>query len=108
MSGTDVLATMAREIKVPLDQVTDVSVTTRSTARRELGWRVGGTFLPGLVTAGWYTVRGADGRRQWWAVYRDNDVLVVNTSIKRPARIVIQSADRDALCEQLRSEISNR
>jgi hypothetical protein len=56
---------------------------------RVVGWRIGGSYVPRLLAAGWYTRRGVKGSRVWcWAQPRD--VLVfVETSRPRPCIVVL-------------------
>ena len=49
------------------------------------------------MATGHFTVPGRTGARQFWCVYRDPEVLVIDTSLENPARIVLQHADRDRL-----------
>jgi hypothetical protein len=37
------------------------------------------------------------GGRQFWCVYRDSEVVVVDTDLDSPARLVFQHPDRDRL-----------
>lgn len=105
ISGLDALVGLARTVQVPIADITGVVVMSRQEARADLGWRVGGGYFPGLLATGWFTVPGRKGLRQWWMSYRDPEVLVVDTSIDRPARIVVQTPDRERILEEIRRRI---
>ena len=62
--------------------------------RAELRWRLGGGYFPGRLTTGWFTVKGEKGKRQLWCVYRDHEVLVIDTRLDKPSRVVLQLPDR--------------
>ncbi len=100
-AGVDTALTLRRSIQIPLDAITAARVVTVSEAKGELGWRVAGSYLPGVFAAGWFTVPGKKGKRQWWAVYRDPEVLVIDTTLDQPARLVLQTAERHDLAQRL-------
>jgi len=62
--------------------------------RKGLGWRVGGGYFPGRLATGWFTVKSEKGKRQLWCVYRAREVLVIDTRLDKPSRIVLQLPDR--------------
>lgn len=97
LTGLDRVAALSGHVEVPLEHVTGARVVPTSEAKQGLGWRLGGTFLPGVVAAGHYGVRGRKGARQLWSVYRDKDVLVIDTDREDPCRVVLQHPDRDRL-----------
>lgn len=95
--GGDAWAALCRHLDLPMEHVVGARVVPVAEAKADLGWRVGGTFWPGAVAAGHFTVRGRKGARQLWSVYRDPDVLVIDTDLERPARVVLQHPDRERL-----------
>jgi hypothetical protein len=97
LHGLDKVAALAGHVEVPMEHVTGARVVPTAEAKAALGWRVGGTFWPGAVTAGYFTERQRRGARQWWSVYRDAEVLVIDTDLDRPSRVVLQHPDRDRL-----------
>ena len=52
--------------------------------------RTGGGYWPGRMATGHFTWRHRKGIRQLWAVYSDKEALVIDTTLEKPARIVIQ------------------
>lgn len=99
----DRLLCLSRGCTLRWDEVTGAEATTWSAFRPGLGWRVGGGYLPGVFATGWFTVRGERGLRQLLHVYRRRDhLLVVRTTRRRPARVVVATADADALAEAIR------
>ncbi len=97
VGGADQLWCLKRHIEVAIADVTDARVVPVAEAKAELGLRVGGGHWPGRMATGHFMVRGRKGARQFWCVYRDPEVLLIETSRKDMARIVLQHPDRDRL-----------
>ena len=90
--------TLRRRLFIPVEQLVSARVERTEVAQRELGWRLGGTYVPGIVAAGRYTFRPPrDGKRQLWCVFRDAEVLVIDTSAPIITRVVLQHPDRHDL-----------
>ena len=90
LSGWDRLWTLSRGIHLPIEQITDARVADVSPLKKDLGLRTGGGYWPGKMATGRFTWRHRKGVRQLWAVYGDKEVLVIDTTLAKPARIVIQ------------------
>jgi hypothetical protein len=95
--GLDRLWALKDRLILPMDEITSARVVSRQEAQADLGWRVGGTYWPGVVAAGHYTVKGRKGARQLWCVYRDDEVLSITTTRERPCKVVLQHPDRHNL-----------
>lgn len=99
--GLDAAMALTRQVHVPFDAITGARVAPVSDLRADRGWRTGGTYWPGRVAAGRYSFTGRSGARQLWLVFRDPEVLVIDTTLARPARIVLQTPERAKLARQL-------
>lgn len=101
INGIDRWLALSEGVHLPMADITGARVTTFDEACEGLGWRVGGTWLPrawgGGIYAGHYTVPGRKGARQLWCVFRDPEVLVIDTRLERPTRVVLQVPDRHDL-----------
>ena len=93
-SGWDKVWALCGERRIALSDITGARVAPVADVKGDLGWRMGGTYWPGAVAAGWYTVKGRKGARQLWSVYKDAEVLVIDTRLERPCRLVLQLPDR--------------
>jgi hypothetical protein len=94
-TGADRLITFAHGgVRLSMSDVVAARVESRQGLREGLGWRVGGGYFPGRLATGWFTMKGEKGKRQLWCVYRDDEVLVVDTRLDRPCRVVLQVPDR--------------
>jgi len=100
-SGIDGIICFTKKVDVPFTAIIGAKVVTQSEAKGELGWRIGGGYLPNHFATGWFTMPNQKGRRQWWAAFRDAEVLVIETNLKSPGRIVVQTPDRTALAAQI-------
>lgn len=95
-SGWDMVWALKRHLSIPMGQITGARVISRDEALQQLRWRLGGTHVPGVATAGHYSLRHREGRALA-CIYRDSEVLEVTTSRWRPRVILLQHPDRHDL-----------
>jgi hypothetical protein len=88
--------------------ITAANVVADKGPRQRLRFRVGGGYVPKLMTTGWYTVRGVKGARELWCVYRDHEVLVIDTRLPRPSRVVLQTPDRHDIAWYIGERLARR
>jgi hypothetical protein len=93
-TGLDAVLSLSGGVHLPLAEVTGVRLAGRTELLREVGWRVGGGYWPNAFATGWFTWKGRKGVRQLWCTYRDDEVLAIDTTRDRPARVVVQLPDR--------------
>src|SRR3954470_3470402 len=84
-------------VEVAMADIVDARVAPRAELVESIGWRLGGTSVPGRVIAGRFSTKGRDGVRQLWDTYSDPDLLVIETRLDRPWRVVLQHPDREFL-----------
>jgi hypothetical protein len=92
LTGWDRVWAFKGHLSVPIDQITRARVVERKGALKQLRWRVGGTYLPGVVCAGHYTLRSGPGRAFAFA-YRAPEILEVATKLERPRLVLLQHPD---------------
>jgi hypothetical protein len=93
-TGADRVITFAHGgVHLCMSDIVVARVLPRQGLHESLGWRVGGGYFPGRLATGWFTVKGQKGKRQLWCVYRDQEVLVIDTRLDRPSRVVLQLPD---------------
>jgi hypothetical protein len=97
LTGLDAVWSLRSRLLLPLDEVAGAEVISRDEAMSALGWRLGGTYLPGVAAAGNFSVEHGDGDRAFCCVYRDPEVLRITTRNPRPRMIVLQHPDRHEL-----------
>ena len=95
--GLDRVMALKGHVEVALADVIDARVVPQAELRPDLGWRLGGGYWPGWFATGHFATKGSKGARQLWDCYRDPDVLLIETRLDDPWRIVLQHPDRDRL-----------
>lgn len=108
ISGWDALLCLSSGVRLRMDQITSARVAPWTEARADMGWRVGGGYFPGWFATGWYTIPGRKGARQLWCTYRAPEVLIIDTNLERPARLVLQHRDRHDLAWWIGERITAR
>ena len=96
-TGWNRIWALSSHVELKMADIVDARVAPRAEVLEGIGWRVGGTYWPGKVTAGHYTTKGRKGVRQLWDVYTDTEVLVIETRLDSPWRVVLQHPDREFL-----------
>jgi len=84
-------------VELAMSDIVDARVAPRAELVESLGWRLGGTAFPGKVISGRYSTKGREGVRQLWDTYTDPELLLIETRLDRPWRVVLQHPDRDFL-----------
>lgn len=97
LTGWDAFWAFKRRLRIPMGLVRSARVVPRVEALRLVRWRTGGTGMPGACLAGRFTVRDRKGERAFLSVYRDRELLVVETSVARPRYVILQHPDRHDL-----------
>jgi hypothetical protein len=95
--GLERFLTLKGHLELPLADVVDARIVPADVARHGLGWRLGGGYWPGSLATGHFTVPGRPHARQLWCAYGDPDLLVIDTRLDRPTRVVLQHPDRQRL-----------
>ena len=96
-TGADRFLCFKDRLIVPMDEIDSARVLAVEDVKGDLGWRLAGGYWPGRFATGHFAVRDRKNARQLWCVYRDPEVLVIDTRIERPCRIVLQHPDRHNL-----------
>jgi hypothetical protein len=101
LSGVDATLALRRRLSIPLRHITSARVEPVESVKRQLGWRVGGAYFPGRMATGNFLSRNGLKGRQFWSVYRDAEVLVLDVAAGPICRVVLQSPDRVHLADQI-------
>ena len=100
-TGSDAFWTFKRELDLPAADIANVYVGQVAELKPALGWRTAGSYLPGVMICGHYAMKGQPGPRQLWCVYRAREVLVIETRLAKPCRVVLEVDDPRLLADQL-------
>lgn len=110
ISGWDIVWSLHRTVRVPVGAIERVYVQAKDPLQNELAFRIRGGSMPGVVMAGRFSVwkkhRTRDGERQFWLTKRAAEVLVIDTDVASPARLVLEVPEPRALQRELSDRIA--
>ena len=91
--GLDQVWSMAAKLEVPLVHVAGVDVDVPDARDAWHGWRMGGTNLPGVITAGRFVQHG-----EWtfWDVHDPSKAIAIRLHDERYQRLVVGVEDPQA------------
>jgi hypothetical protein len=87
IQGWDKLWAMTSRLEIPLEHVVDVRPADDDPVE---GFRVLGTYLPGLITAGTFL---QEGNRVFWNVRNRANAVTVDLRGEDYARLIVEVAD---------------
>jgi hypothetical protein len=94
-----------RRLIIDRQRIVSAKVMDRKAAIKLLRLRLWGSYLPGVVCAGTFSVSKKAGLPQWsrafCSMHRAKQVLVITTSNTRPGLVVLEVADPFGLAQQL-------
>lgn len=97
--GLDVLWSLRREVRIPLDHLVSVRVHRPDSLWSGRWHRRFGTVIPATIKAGWF---GGRDERELWDVRAGADVIDLRVVPPSPmARLVLQVPDPHALAQRL-------
>lgn len=99
--GLDRALALSGGVVLAADEIVAAGRAPQAELRAPLRFRVGGGYWPGGFTTGWFTERSRKGVLQLWSVYRDPEVLFIDTTRQRPCRLVLQHPDHAALAARI-------
>ncbi len=105
LTGVDALWALKRKLVVSRSIITSAKVFDRKATIRLLRLRLWGSYLPGVVCAGTFSVSKMaglpQGSRAFCSMHRAKQVLVITTSNTRPGLVALEVADPFGLAQQL-------
>ena len=100
LTGIDALWALKRRVVIERSNIVSAKVMDRKSAIKLLRLRWWGSYLPGVVCAGTFSLRKSvglpSGSRAFMSVYRAKQVLVVFTSGASPAVVVVETPEPEA------------
>jgi hypothetical protein len=97
LTGADAVWSLRSRLLLPIDEIVSARVVDRDDALGRIGWKLGGSSVPGVVAAGTFSINGGDGDRAFCCTYRDKEFLEIETKLHRPRFILLQHRDRHEL-----------
>ena len=103
--GADQFFALKSQLEVPLEHLASVDVSPPEARRIWHGLRVGGTNVPGVVTAGRFIDHG-----EWafWDVHDPDKAIAIRLRDERYAKLVIGVDDPAATAHAIRAAIQRR
>lgn len=92
---------LSRGVQYPLSSVVDVGVSPTNELHK--GFRLPGTYLPGVMTAGTFRSKG---EKSLWMVGRHQEVLVIELTEQPYRYLVLGVEDPKAATEALRAALN--
>ena len=104
LTGIDALWALKRQLVINRQHVVSAQVMGRKAAIKLLRFRLWGSYLPGVVCAGTFSVSKKaglpPGSRAFCSMNRAKQVLVIATSNTRPALVIVQVAELEAIAAE--------
>jgi hypothetical protein len=105
LTGVDALWAIKRRLIIDRQRIVSAKVMDRKAAIKLLRLRLWGSYLPGVVCAGTFSMSKMaglpQGSRAFCSMHRAKQVLVITTSNTRPGLVVLEVADPFGLAQQL-------
>lgn len=106
ISGWDRVWCLRQTLTIPMRDIVSAKVVGRAEAQGSLGMRIGGGYFPGRLATGWFLTRGDRRKRQFWCAFRDREVLAIDTRLRSPAKVVVQTRNRATLAQTISAQIA--
>jgi hypothetical protein len=107
LTGVDALWAIKRRLVINHQHIVSAKVMDRKDAIKLLRLRLWGSYLPGVVCAGTFSVSKKaglpPGSRAFCSMYRAKQVLIITTSNTRPGLVIVQVAEPEAIAAALRA-----
>ena len=105
LTGVDAMWAIKRRLVINRQHIVSAQVLGRKAAIKLLRFRLWGSYLPGVVCAGTFSVSKKagipPGSRAFMTTYRAKEILVVTTSLVRPRLVGLQVANPTAVASAL-------
>ena len=102
VAGLHKLWALKSRVRVALRNIVEVQAGAEAVPSGWAGWRLPGTYLPGVITAGSYR---KNGLWTFWDVVRPAKALVVTLKGHRYARLVVEVARPEEEVHRLKQAI---
>jgi len=101
--GMDQLWALRSRLEIPLSHVVDAQADQQEAQWWWRGTRIGGTHMPGAITAGTFY---QEGERVFWDVHDPEKTVVIRLKDERYARLVIEVEDPPATVAAIQEALS--
>ena len=98
--GADKLLAFKSSLEIPLEHIAEVRLDPDIAKGYWHGWRLPGTNIPGVITAGTYY---QDGQKSFWDVHHTDRALVIDLGDEPYNRLVVEVEDPQAAVAMIES-----
>jgi hypothetical protein len=102
VEGMDKLWAFKSQLSIPLEHITAIRVDGEVVKKWWHGWRVPGTEIPYVITAGTYY---QDGKRVFWDVHHPKEAVVISLDHEKYNELVIEVEDPGAFVQEVQEKI---
>lgn len=96
--GWDKLWALRSQLEIPLAHLVDAEIAGDAALIAWKGWRIGGTHVPGVITAGTYY---KDGEWTFWDVHNPDRAIVIHLARERYAKLMIEVENPEETVEAI-------
>jgi hypothetical protein len=100
--GADKLWAFKSSLEIPLQHVAGIRADASIAKGWCHGWRVPGTSIPGVITAGTFY---QDGKRVFWDVHNPANTVVIELRDERYNQLTVEVEDPNSVVEQVRAAL---
>lgn len=105
IKGIHKLLALRNKLEVPLSSIVDSWVGVDPQTQQEFKhlWRLPGSYLPGVITAGRYV---NSQHNQFWDVRKKQKAIVIKLQQMKPQKIIIEVADPAATVTAIKQAVA--
>jgi hypothetical protein len=100
--GADKLWAFKSSLEIPLQHVAGIRADPSIAKGWWHGWRLPGTSVPGVITAGTFY---QDGKRVFWDVHNPDNTVVIELRDERYNQLVVEVEDPNAAVALMQSVV---
>ena len=104
VEGVDKIWALKSQLSIPLTHITGVRVDSEIVKGWWHGFRVPGTSIPGVITAGTFY---QDGKRVFWDIHHPAEAVVVSLDHETYDELVIEVENPEAFVGVLRQALGS-
>jgi hypothetical protein len=105
ITGADQFFALASRLEVPLEHIAGVDPSVPEAHGVFHGLRIGGTNVPGLITAGRFL---QDGEWAFWDVHDPDKAICIRLHDEHYAKLIVGVDNPQLSAEQIATAIANR
>ena len=98
--GADKLWALKSSLEIPLQHVAGIRADPSIAKGWWHGWRLPGTSIPGVITAGTFY---QDGKRVFWDVHNPDNTVVIELRDERYNQLIVEVEDPNAAVALMQS-----